>query len=60
MPVTVLFGDNDWMAHPDVPATLSGVSKGLGLVQVPDAGHHLYLDNPAVFHQTLNDGLAIA
>ena len=52
MPTQVLFGDNDWMAHPDVPDILAG-SDNVGYVEVPKAGHHIYLDNPDVFHAVL-------
>jgi len=52
MPVTVMFGDNDWMAHPDAPNILQAV-EGPGLVTIPSAGHHLYLDNPTEFQSVL-------
>lgn len=54
MPTQVLFGDNDWMAHPDVPGLLAEIDN-VGYVQVPKAGHHIYLDNPGVFHAVLGD-----
>jgi cardiolipin-specific phospholipase len=50
MPVTFLYGDNDWM---DIAGGLAVEhilneegNKDVQVHCVPRAGHHLYLDNP--------------
>ena len=62
--IKVLFGDHDWMRpnEPSARLTMQGVQKQTeGRIQtsvltVPQAGHHLYLDNPAEFvRQIVND-----
>jgi len=54
--IKVLYGDQDWM-RPNNEAsarqTLDDLRKKTGIAAsveiVPDAGHHLYLENPSEF-----------
>jgi len=48
-----MFGDYDWMYHPDVPEGLKTLRTPCDLRIITHAGHHLYLDNPSDFHQQL-------
>jgi cardiolipin-specific phospholipase len=64
MPVTFLYGDNDWM---DVAGGLMSehilAKEGNTDVQVhvvPGAGHHLYLDNPTFTNKVLEDRIKSA
>ena len=52
MPKCLLFGDRDWLYHPDIPAVVEQ-SPSTEWFRVPSAGHHIYFDNPSVFHQHL-------
>ena len=61
--LTVMYGDNDWMKPTPhgrqtildaVDRQKNGDKTGPGstkVVEVPHAGHHLYMDNAPVFHQ---------
>lgn len=55
-PLLLLFGDNDWLRYAEVEQTVARW-KSAGVearyVLVPKAGHHLYLDNPPYFHDSI-------
>ncbi|WVQ79494.1 hypothetical protein IAT38_001593 [Cryptococcus sp. DSM 104549] len=61
VPVTFLYGDNDWMdvqGGRDALTLLKNAGNTLSSVHVvPNAGHHLYLDNPEVSNQLLDDAI---
>lgn len=56
MPTTIVFGTNDWMMHPAVPALVAGTPL-LRLAMIEGAGHHLYLDNPGDFRDVVGRSL---
>ncbi|KAK1923840.1 Alpha/Beta hydrolase protein [Papiliotrema laurentii] len=61
VPVTFMYGDNDWMdvdgGHASV-AELKKAGNHQGQVHVvPKAGHHLYLDNPEVTNRLISDAI---
>jgi len=61
--LNVLFGDRDWIWHDSVRDTMKNLDTLLGtggfgdarskLTIVPSSGHHLYLDNPSSFNQSI-------
>ena len=58
-PVLVMFGDHDWLCPPPddlvrfmTAAKAAGKSIQFGVV--PNAGHHLYLDNSPHFNEMVN------
>ncbi|ORY87920.1 Alpha/Beta hydrolase protein, partial [Protomyces lactucae-debilis] len=56
MPVLMLYGDRDWMdeAGGREAAKLANAKGGsVEVVQISDAGHHCYLDNPVEFNQVV-------
>jgi len=64
MPVTFLYGDNDWM---DVEGGLLSEhilakegNKDVQVHVVPTAGHHLYLDNPKFTNRVLDERIKSA
>ncbi|TPX78273.1 hypothetical protein CcCBS67573_g00416 [Chytriomyces confervae] len=57
MPVNILFGDNDWMfgnRNAIVSLDLIARRKKTKLTVIDGAGHHLYLDNPGQFADSVN------
>ena len=56
-PILVLYGDNDWLRYPGVEQDVQRWQESTGvdtaLAIVPNAGHHLYLDNPTSFHSEI-------
>ena len=50
MPVTVLFGDRDWMFNPLVPSVIRKMGRDPFLRIVPDSGHQIHIENPAAFN----------
>ena len=59
-PTLVLFGDTDWLRPPGdgaerfVEAAHGAGCSRIRLETVPNAGHHLYLDNSAAFNSMVN------
>jgi len=55
--VLVMYGDHDWLRYPKIEQCLrrwereSGVAATYELI--PQASHHLYLDNPGHFHRIM-------
>jgi pimeloyl-ACP methyl ester carboxylesterase len=62
MPVTMLFGDHDWLWHEDIRGICNGVvskrhSLKAELKILNNAGHHLYLDNAKEFHLAIHQAV---
>lgn len=56
MPVDLMFGDKDWINHPTIPGivdSLRGHGVNATMHIIPQAGHHLYLDNTDYFHSVM-------
>ena len=53
VPVTLIYGDRDWMFHPQVHDLVEEHSHKASLSFVRDAGHHVYFDNPKEFNAEL-------
>ena len=57
MPLLLLYGDHDWLRYPSLEDDIrrwreeSGVKVSLKIVK--EAGHHLYIDNPSEFNDTM-------
>lgn len=64
IPVTFLYGDNDWMdldGGRDAVKVLEKAGNAAGSFHVvPQAGHHLYLDNPEVTNGIIDRAIATA
>lgn len=58
IPVLILYGDDDWIAFPEVReyvhelTHLHGVSASLDII--PRAGHHLYMDNKEAVMESID------
>ncbi|WWD20070.1 hypothetical protein CI109_104544 [Kwoniella shandongensis] len=61
VPVTFLYGDNDWMdvdgGHASVEALKKAGNQKASVHVIPKAGHHLYLDNPEVTNKILDQAI---
>eukprot|EP01036_Dinobryon_divergens_P029513 gene29513-38617_t len=73
MPLLLIYGEDDWLRYPELEADVqrwvtsrkvyqsssssSPSSASVTLKIVSKAGHHLYLDNPREFNQTVVDWL---
>lgn len=56
VPTLVIFGDSDWLSYPGVRDTVRSLrqsGKDVHLEIIPNAGHHLYMDNVDHFHSVL-------
>ena len=61
-PVLIIYGDHDWLSFPTVGKyvqDLNGHGVDASVVTVPEAGHHLYMDNASHFHKELFDWLRV-
>lgn len=59
VPVLMLYGDRDWMDEGAGQKAAEIANKKPGgdvkVMQISDAGHHCYLDNPGEFNQVVTD-----
>ena len=56
VPVLILYGDSDWIAFPEMhkyTRRLGQLGVDARLVIIPQAGHHLYMDNPDGVHNSI-------
>ncbi|KAH7107926.1 alpha/beta-hydrolase [Auriculariales sp. MPI-PUGE-AT-0066] len=57
IPVTFVYGDHDWMdvkgGEESVRRLKAAGNQHARTVLIPDAGHHVYLDNPSAVNQLL-------
>ena len=55
--VFVMYGDNDWLNYRNIQSSMASWGESSTLhkeyVTIPNAGHHLYLDNPEYFHKQM-------
>ena len=55
--VLVMYGDTDWLYYNNIESSMqswkNNVLKDVNYVNIPQAGHHIYLDNPDVFHHVM-------
>lgn len=57
VPVLILYGDSDWISFPEVPRytkRLRDLGVPAELVIIPEAGHHLYMDNTEAVHRSIH------
>ncbi|WVN87047.1 uncharacterized protein L203_102223 [Cryptococcus depauperatus CBS 7841] len=61
IPVTFMYGDNDWMdvqgGYDSAQALLKAGNPRCAVHVVPKAGHHLYLDNPEVSNKLFDEAI---
>lgn len=55
VPTMAIFGDHDWMLNKGVRQAAVSLGPQFKLEVVPNAGHHLYMDNAEHFHQLVID-----
>lgn len=66
LPIKIMFGDNDWLfsraTQHAIDKSLSGETavQNISLHIAPDAGHHIYLDNPASLHECIDEAFKSA
>ena len=61
--ILIMYGDTDWLAYDNVEITLNKWRNAnkeshnhkldVQCVTIPNAGHHIYLDNPDGFHKQM-------
>lgn len=51
MPVTFVYGEDDWMDHRYAEACAGNMRVTVKILRVPDAGHQLYLEQPEEFNR---------
>ncbi|KAG0302908.1 hypothetical protein BGZ98_007139 [Dissophora globulifera] len=53
MPTVFLYGENDWMDYKAAEKARRSMTVPTVLMRIPNAGHHLYLDNPPAFDKAI-------
>ncbi|KAG0257754.1 hypothetical protein BG011_003780 [Mortierella polycephala] len=53
MPTVFLYGESDWMDYRAAEKAQKSMTVPTVLMRVPNAGHHLYLDNPPAFDKAI-------
>ncbi|KAF9922450.1 hypothetical protein FBU30_007421 [Linnemannia zychae] len=53
MPVAFLYGESDWMDYRAAEKARKSMVVPTVLMRIPNAGHHLYLDNPPAFDKAV-------
>jgi cardiolipin-specific phospholipase len=56
-PMLILYGDNDWLRFDTVDSVVEkwrGHGVDVTIETIPQAGHHLYLDNATDFHASID------
>jgi cardiolipin-specific phospholipase len=53
MPTTFLYGEHDWMDFHAAEKAKTLMKVPVEVKKIPDAGHHLYLDNPTDFNKAV-------
>ncbi|KAF9936977.1 hypothetical protein BGZ65_001907, partial [Modicella reniformis] len=53
MPTVFLYGESDWMDYRAAEKARKTMSVPTALKRIPNAGHHLYLDNPPAFDKAI-------
>lgn len=53
MPTTFLYGEHDWMDFRAAEKAKKLMNVPVRIERIPDAGHHLYLDNPIDFNRAV-------
>lgn len=57
MPTTFIYGGHDWMDKRHAEAAAQQMTVPVKIVSVPDAGHHLHMDNPSSFNQIVAEAI---
>lgn len=60
IPIYVAYGDDDWLSYDKVSDDIKALQDSgvnISLTTIKNAGHHLYLDNTQMFHDTINEWL---
>lgn len=58
VPTLFMYGTHDWMDWKAAETARAGMTVPTRMVRVPEAGHQLFLDNPAQFNVDLIEGVA--
>lgn len=58
VPATFLYGERDWMSKSPAHDVCLRMNVPTEIITVPNAGHHLYFDNPDFFNTTVLDTCA--
>jgi pimeloyl-ACP methyl ester carboxylesterase len=53
MPVTFLYGTEDWMDHNGALGVVNKIKHSTRIILLEKSGHHLYIDNPQLFNQAI-------
>ncbi|CAG8764305.1 7246_t:CDS:2, partial [Racocetra persica] len=53
MPATFMYGEYDWMDYRPAVEAGNNMKVPTKVLRIPDAGHHLYLDNPIEFNKAV-------
>ncbi|KAG0002317.1 hypothetical protein BGZ79_003185 [Entomortierella chlamydospora] len=53
MPTVFLYGESDWMDYRAAEKARKNMTVPTVLLRIPNAGHHLYLDNPPAFDKAI-------
>ncbi|KAG0375516.1 hypothetical protein BGX24_008977 [Mortierella sp. AD032] len=53
MPTAFLYGESDWMDYRAAEKARRTMTVPTVLMRIPNAGHHLYLDNPPAFDKAV-------
>lgn len=60
MPVTFIYGANDWMDRTHAEQAAASMTVPVKILSVPEAGHHLHMDNPDEFTRIVASEIAEA
>ncbi|KAI9597197.1 Alpha/Beta hydrolase protein [Syncephalis fuscata] len=53
MPTTFIYGDKDWMDYRHAVRAQPHMKVETEVVRIPNGGHHMYMENPEVFAETM-------
>ncbi|KAF9350148.1 hypothetical protein BGX26_011630 [Mortierella sp. AD094] len=53
IPTVFLYGESDWMDYRAAEKARKNMTVPTVLLRIPNAGHHLYLDNPPAFDKAI-------
>ena len=53
MPTVFLYGSHDWMDYRHAELAREQMTVPTRIVRIPDADHHLHMDNPTAFNATI-------
>ena len=55
MPTVFIYGEQDWMDYRAAEKAKQFMNVPTKVIRIPEGGHHMYLDNPEPFNETVRE-----